>query len=135
MDKKDRPLFDVLRNELGTLAADVRKMATLRWELARLELQSDARTVARLAIVWTVSVILALVSLPVLVVALACALDGVFGIPQGGWLVIFGLGLILIAMLSGISAWRRFRKNFIGLEETLEELHEDMVWLREWNGQ
>ncbi|MCG2685214.1 MAG: hypothetical protein L6306_16550, partial [Planctomycetales bacterium] len=32
---------------------------------------------------------------------------------------------------SAIRAWRRFRWKFIGLRETMEELREDALWLKE----
>jgi hypothetical protein len=37
--------------------------------------------------------------------------------------------------LGGSLAWRRFRRNFIGLRETLEELREDVLWLKEKSGE
>jgi hypothetical protein len=43
------------------------------------------------------------------------------------------LGLLTAAALVGWLAWRRFRRQFTGLEETLEELREDLVWLQEWS--
>ena len=37
----------------------------------------------------------------------------------------------VLALAAGYCAWRRFRRRFIGLRETLEELREDLVWLQE----
>jgi hypothetical protein len=108
-------------------------MAALRWELAKLELTTDVRSTVRLAVVMLVAAIMVLVSLPVLVVSLGSLLDGVFGISQSGWLCIFGVALFATAVLGGFLSWRRFRRNLVGLEETIEELREDMVWLREWS--
>jgi len=133
MDKNDRPLFSGLQAELGSLNADIRKMAMIRWELARLELAADARSAGRLAVILAIAALLALVSLPLLVVALGCLLDGLLGISQGGWLCIFGLCFLLAATLGSLFAWRRFRRNLVALEETIEELREDMLWLREWS--
>ena len=133
MDKDERPLFSGLQAELGSLAADIRKMAMLRWELARLELAADIRSAVRLAVILAIAALLALVSLPLLIVALGCLLDGVLGISQGGWLCLFGLCFLLTATVGSFFAWRRFRRNLIGLEETIEELREDMLWLREWS--
>ena len=65
---------------------------------------------------------------------MAEALDGRCGIPRGGWLLIFGAGLLLLSGLGSYLAWRRFRRKFIGLRETLEELREDTTWLHEWSG-
>ncbi|MEA1950714.1 MAG: phage holin family protein [Planctomycetota bacterium] len=127
-----RPLFSGLQAELGSLVSDIREMAELRWELARLEFTADARATARLLVVLAVALLMTLVALPVLVVSLGSLLDGIWGISQSGWLCIFGLVLLVTAGIGGFLAWRRFRRNFIGLAETLEELREDMLWLREW---
>ena len=133
MDNHERPLFSGLQAELGSLGADIRTMAKLRWELARRELTADAAAAGRLAVILAIAALLALVSLPLLVVALGCLLDGVLGISQGGWLCIFSLCFLLTAALGSLFAWRRFRRNLVGLEETIEEFREDMLWLREWS--
>ena len=132
MADSQRPLFSGLQAELGSLVSDIREMALLRWELAKLELTADARSIAKLAVVLAIAVLLVLIALPVLVTALGSLLDGLWGISQSGWLLIFGLIFLVTAGVGGFLAWRRFRRDFIALEETLEELHEDMLWLREW---
>ncbi|MGA2033909.1 MAG: hypothetical protein ABSG68_16805 [Thermoguttaceae bacterium] len=55
--------------------------------------------------------------------------------PGGGWwLLILGLLLLLGAgSLAGL-AWLSFRRKFVGLRQSLEELREDAVWLHEWIG-
>jgi protein-S-isoprenylcysteine O-methyltransferase Ste14 len=50
------------------------------------------------------------------------------------WLTIFGLGLLGLGILLGFLAWWTFRRRFTALEETLEEIREDLVWLSEWTG-
>ncbi|MBN2294971.1 MAG: phage holin family protein [Pirellulales bacterium] len=132
MADNERPLLYGLQAELGSLASDIREMAELRWKLAKLELTADVHTTVRLVVILLVAVLLTLIALPVLVVSLGSLLDGTWGLSQSGWLLIFGLTFLATAGLGGFLGWRRFRRNFIGLEETLEELHEDMIWLREW---
>ena len=61
---------------------------------------------------------------------LADLLDGVGHIARAGWLAIFAGGLVTAAILGGYCAWRRFCRRFVGLRETLEEIREDMLWLR-----
>ena len=130
-DPTDKPLLDDLRTELGELGGELREMAVARWELARLELQADLRSVVRLAIVWLAALLMVLTALPLFVVSLAQAIDGKADIPSSGWLLIFAGALLLLALGGSYFAWRRFRRRFIGLEETLEELREDMLWLKE----
>ncbi|MFH1923799.1 MAG: phage holin family protein, partial [Planctomycetota bacterium] len=72
-----------------------------------------------------------LTGLPVLVVWAALLLPEAM---RAGCLLLVGLVLVVGAILAGWLAWRRFRREFVGLEETLEELREDLVWLREWAG-
>lgn len=133
-DPAQRPLLADLREELGSLGGELREMASLRWELARLELQSDLRSAQRLLVAWLVAAVMALTALPLLAVRLADALDGRGGLARGDWLLILAAGLILLAALGSYLAWRRFRRRFIGLQETMEELKEDLVWLRETGG-
>jgi hypothetical protein len=48
--------------------------------------------------------------------------------------LIFAGILLSIGAIVAYFAWRRFRRRFIGLQETLEELREDRVWIDEWLG-
>ncbi len=68
--------------------------------------------------------------LPLAVVSLSDVLDGVGHIARAGWLAIFAGGLLIVALAGGYLAWRRFRRRFTGLQETLEEIREDLLWLR-----
>ena len=106
----------------------------LRWQLALLELRADRRSAVRLAIGVSASGVMALSALPLLLVWLAAQLDQWLGVSRDGWLLILGLALLLSGLASGYLAWRRFRRRFLGLEQTLEELREDAAWLREWSG-
>ena len=85
----------------------------------------------RLAIAWLLAAVFLLTSLPLLAMCLAEQLDGLAGIARTGWLLIFGGGLLILAIVGGYLAWRRFRRKFVGLQETFEELREDVAWLRE----
>ena len=135
MSEPQRPLLDKLRKELGSLADEVRESIALRWELALLELQEDFRSAKRLAVVFAVSAVMALAGLPLLFVLAAELLDGRLGLARTSWLAIFGAVLLLGAALAGALTWRHFRRHTVGLEETLEELREDLLWLREKTGE
>jgi len=136
MGDPERPLLADLKEEVARAGAEVGEMARLRWQLARLELDESIGQVKRLAIVLGIAALMALTALPVLVVWLAETLAihaGYF--PARGWMLVLALALLLVAGSGGWLAWRRFRRRFTGLEETIEELHEDLVWLRDWMGQ
>jgi hypothetical protein len=132
MAENDQPLFTELREELGRLGADLREMAALRWQLARLELAADLRTLKRLAVLLVVAGAMTLAALPVLACWAAELLAGRLHVGRAGWLLIFGLGLLLGGAAVGYLAQRWFRSRFTGLEQTREELSEDLVWLGEW---
>ena len=133
MTDQKPPLLDGVRGELGQLGKGLREMARLRWQLAVLEFRAAATQVKRLAIAVGVAAVLGLTSLPVLVVYAAEMLNGLW-LERTGWLLILGLGLLVIAIGGGWLAVWRFRRRFVGLEESLEELREDLVWLEEWLG-
>lgn len=127
----DRPLFADLQSQFAAFGGDLREMVAARWELARLEIVADIRSTVRLAVIWLIALVAVLTALPLAVAALAEALDGSLGIARGWWLLILAAGLLMLAAGGGYCAWRRFRRKFVGLRETIEELREDAIWLRE----
>jgi uncharacterized membrane protein YqjE len=132
MPQPERSPVDAVREEALRLGADLREMALARWQLARLEVEAATAAVQRLAVVLAVAATLTLTALPLAAFCLAETLDQRLGIPRVGWLLIFAAILLIAGLLTGWLGWRRFRRQFTGLQETLEELQEDGVWLREW---
>lgn len=130
-DPAERPLLADIRAELGAFSGELREMAAARWELARLELAADLLSAKRLILIWGAAAVMALTALPLLAVGLAEALDGCGNVARGQWLLIIAGGLLILAFDGSHFAWRRFRRRFVGLRETLEELREDMIWLKE----
>ncbi len=135
MTQSNQPLFEPLRKEVRRLGGDLYDLARTRLKLARLEAAEAIRSLRGLAVVLAIAGVLVLTALPVLVVALADGLHHTLGIARWGWLCIFGGGLLLGGVVLGWTRWRRFQREFVGLEETLEEFHEDVVWIREWLGE
>jgi hypothetical protein len=134
VDQPDRSIFAALKDEMARLAANLGQMGALRWELARREALADLRAARRLAVAVAVALVLGLAALPLVAVAAAWCLDGRLGVAWQIWLLIFAAGLAAGAALLALLAWRRFRRDFVPLTETLEELREDVAWLREWVG-
>ena len=134
MARDKRPLLAGIRNELDGLSSELAEMVRSHWELARLEITADVRQLRRLAVAMAVAAVMALVALPLLAVALAWWIEGSLGLGFGGWLAVLGVGLLTVAAAIAYFAWRRFRGRFCGLEETLEEIREDLAWLGEWTG-
>jgi hypothetical protein len=48
------------------------------------------------------------------------------------WMLLLGGFSLLLGAGIGWAAYQRFRSDFSGLRNTLAELQEDIVWLREW---
>ncbi len=136
MTRPERPLWADLSDEVGSVQADLRQMLALRWQLSRLEVEAAVAQIKRLSIGLLICAVMLLVALPILAVAAAWWLDRlkVWEILLGTWLLIFGSGLLLGGIAGGYLAWRRFRRRFAGMEQTLEELREDGVWPRQWAG-
>ena len=127
--------FKEVKDELGSLTAEAREMLGLRWKLAESELRSDARLIGRSAVVLAIAALMALTALPVLAVFAAEMLDGLLGLSRTGWLLMTGLGLLVGGSAATCLVWLHFRRRFIGLEQTLEELREDAVWVRGESGE
>jgi uncharacterized membrane protein YqjE len=134
MADPDRPLFADAAGQVSRLAADVRRMVGLHGQLARLELEASARRLRRLAMLLGAGAAMVLIGLPILGVWTAYVMPEsvrpYFLLVLGAVLSCGGIGVLLAVW----RAWCRFRTERFGLEETLEELREDLVWLDEWVG-
>ena len=130
------PLFTALGADAKRLASDAAEMLQLRRELVEMEVRSDIASSKRLGITGGVGLVLTLTGLPVLAVLASSGLnrlmplgkDGTFN----GWLLIVGSLLVAGGFAAMHAAWRRFRRDFLGLKESAAELKEDIAWLREW---
>ncbi|HBO42614.1 MAG TPA: hypothetical protein DD670_01495, partial [Planctomycetaceae bacterium] len=118
-----RPLFERLGEELRALRGELAESVALRWQLAVLEIKNDLRLGRQFAIAAAVAVVMGLTALPLLLAALAHALDGRLGLSAGGWLLLFGAVLAVAAPTVVWLAWRRFGRRLVGLRQTLDELH------------
>jgi hypothetical protein len=131
MADPDRPLFDDVSQDIAQLRAELGQMLALRWQLVRLELDATLAAVKRLAGATAVVAVMLLTALPLAAIVVAELLARVSPISKTGWLIGFTLLLVAGAALIGWTAWRRFHSGCAGFEETLEELHEDVAWVRE----
>jgi uncharacterized membrane protein YqjE len=134
MSEPDRPLLADAKEELGRLRDELVEMFRLRWQLAWLELRGDLAALKRFVVALIIAAVMALTALPLFCACLADMLDERLGIPRTGWLLVIGATLCVSATLIVWLARRRFRRQFVGLEQTLEELREDAEWLQEWSG-
>jgi len=112
--------------------ADVVEMASLRWQLAELEVHSDLVAAKRFGWLGGAGLVAAIAAVSVLTVALTGHLNARME-ASFPW-VTLSAGCLMLAggVLVAWWSWRRFRGEFLGLRESLEECREDLVWLREW---
>jgi uncharacterized membrane protein YqjE len=134
MSSPTSPLLADLRADLSGLASDVGELVELHGRLARLEIEAAVGQIKRLAAIGGIAAVMALTGLPLLATCLAEALDGRLGIVRAQWLLIFGLSLLAAAAILGLGGWCWFRRRFKVLEEALEELREDLQWVKETVG-
>jgi hypothetical protein len=132
MAEPQQPLLDQLRQEVMRLGGEVRQMAALRWQLARWEIEADLRHARRLALGLAVAATMGVAAVALVCVALADVIETSLGGSFAGWLAVFAAVFFAGGSLTGWLAWRTFRRRFIGLQESLEELREDAEWIREW---
>ncbi len=133
-DHTDERLLSPLKRQLSGFATEVQQMLRARAELLGLELQAARASGTRLAVALIVGSLSALIALPVAAVALAFQIARWFELDSLSLLWIFTAVLLIVAAGLIFGGWRRYRREFTGLEDSIAELHEDMVWLREWLG-
>lgn len=132
MDEPERPSVDQLKEGIAQLGADLRTMARLRWQLARLEWDAAVGQLRRLAVVLVLAGVAVLASLSVFAVAAVELLEGWLGVSRAGWLGVCGAALLVAGIVMAWLARRQFRRHFTGMQQTLEELREDALWIEEW---
>jgi putative superfamily III holin-X len=130
--EQDAPAADFVPDPFGRTWSDLAETLDLRRKLAEAELKSDVAASKRLAVVGSVGVVLALSGLPLLLTALAFQLAAVTNVGFAAWLAILGGPLFAVGLAVVFLAWRRFRREFLALATTRQELREDLLWLREW---
>jgi uncharacterized membrane protein YqjE len=133
MPEPQERLFSGAKRELVDLTSELKGMAIARWDLAWLEIREAGRSIRRLSVPLAVAMALLAAALPVLIVWICEVAANLLGVGRAWPLGLSVLFLIAVGAAIAFAAWRRFRREFAGLEETLEELREDIVWLKEWN--
>lgn len=124
------PLVDDVRRAWSEMS----EMVALRRRLAESELRSDLAASKQLAWSVGIGVVAALTGLSVLVMSLAAFADRQWNFAFPWFSTAAGGALLVGGLLFAWAAWWRFRRNFLGFQQSLAELKEDLVWLREWSG-
>lgn len=120
-----------LLEALERLRADAAAYAQARWQLLRLELLEGRAALVRLAFLLGAAVVLGLVGLALLAAALAGPLAQWTGWEREPLWAIEGAVLLAAGASVAWSGWRRSRRELRLFEQSLEELQEDLRWLRE----
>jgi uncharacterized membrane protein YqjE len=120
------------RHETRQLRAELGRMLQLRRELATLEVHHDRRLIRRCLIVGSLGAAMTLVGLPLLLQIATQQLADLTTLSAAAWTLIMGAVLLVPGLLLVARAIGKFRSDFRGLRDTLAELNEDLIWLREW---
>ncbi len=118
--------------EARELARDAVEGLQVRRELLEVEVRHDVRSIRRLVVVGGIGLVLVLTGIPVLLVAAAQQLARTTSLGITVWSLILAAAVIGPGSIVLIVAIRHFRREFSGLHHSLAELHEDILWLREW---
>jgi uncharacterized membrane protein YqjE len=127
----------MLGADVRQLLANLNEMAGARRELAELEIRADVAASKRLVWQAGMGAVLVLTGLPVLVVFLAQVLHAwrpVGTSSINAWGPILAGSLMLVGLIFIWAGYRRFRREFSGLRQSMAEFREDVQWLREWTG-
>lgn len=117
------------------IAGELAQAIQLRRDLADLEIGHDRALLKRFSFVGGIAAAMVLCGVPLLLTAAALGLSQVTELGFSGWLVIFGVVLVVPGTVALVLGIRKLRREFCGLHNTLAELREDSVWLREWANQ
>jgi uncharacterized membrane protein YqjE len=134
MSNAERPPAAGWKQRLQPLAAELSRMLALRRELAALEVAHDRQLLQQGGIVGGIGALLAVLGATQLVQSLAGYLASVTVLSTTAWSLIFGLLFLVPGGLLIYRVYCKIRSRFCGLQGTLAELQEDLVWLREWTG-
>ena len=120
------------RPNLRQLAREATQSLNLRRELAELELGHDRVLIQRFAIVGGIAVALIVIGISLLLVTAAWELSAVTNLSFTAWLALFGAACLVPGSWVLWRSIRTLRREFCGLRGTMNELREDLAWLREW---
>jgi hypothetical protein len=116
------------------LKHDVRDWATAHIELAQTEAVEAGRAAGGLGLRCGVAYTAVVVGLSLAAVGVTGWLAGRFNLSPHLTAILVGLALVAVAAVFAWLCWRRFRSEFTAFEQTVEELREDVIWLREHFG-
>lgn len=123
-----------LQQALRHVRSDGTAYVQARWQLFQLELREAKAKFMRLALLACTAVVLAVSGIAVLAVALAHLLAEQTGLDRELLLAIEGGVLLAMAGSAAWLGWWRYRSEFRPFEQSLEELQEDLNWLRQHLG-
>jgi len=114
------------------LSREVYQAVELRRELAELEIQHDRRLLRRGGLWMTLGIVAAIIGTGSLLQAAACSLATHTSWDVASWNMLLGAALSAPGIFVVFQTYRKTRHNLRVLRGTLAELHEDVIWLREW---
>ena len=133
-NRLDEPLFSPLKRQMAGISAEAKAMLAARAELLGLELSAARSSVVRLVVAVLLGCLILLVALPMATVAFSQQLARWFSLDPLAVLWVFTLMMFVGGTGLIYGSWRRFRREFHGVEDSIAELREDLMWMQEWLG-
>lgn len=130
----DEPLLSPLKRQMAGITAEAKAMLAARAELLGLELSAARKSVVQLVVAVLLGCLILLVALPMATVAFSQQLARWFSLDPLAVLWVFTLLMFLGGAGLIYGSWRRFRREFHGVEDSIAELQEDLQWMQEWLG-
>lgn len=116
-----------------SLRGDILHMIALRSELAQLDLAVAKRRSVALGVALGVGIVLLLVGLSPCVIVTGELISQWLQVSRKWTLLTLGAGLILLGLIALYAAYTGIRRLQL-FQASLDELREDLAWLREWRG-
>jgi hypothetical protein len=121
-----------IRHGVRQLARDVVSLVELQSELLQVELRTWVRTcVVPAAVLVAIAAIIALASLPIMLLSLAHYLVEAADWPLAGALLAAGGGAIGLALVTVLAAWVILRRGAGAFERFRVELRQNIQWLKQ----
>jgi uncharacterized membrane protein YqjE len=121
-----------IRGHISLLIEQISELARLYIAAARQEVGEGLNQLKVAAVLGGIALILIVLAAVVLVVFMVSVISAVIGIPLWAAALIVLLSLLLLAGVCGWLAYRRLRHARLMPEETIAAAREDLEWAQHW---
>ncbi|MDP6442243.1 MAG: phage holin family protein [Pirellulaceae bacterium] len=121
-----------LLRELRRTARDASEMVQLRRRLLEAEVRSDLNATKRLALRASLALLALSTGLSTALVAVLLQIETATGDTDHVGMLVVGVSLIFAAVATVWLAFGAWRRDWLGLRDSIDELKRDADWLKRW---